>query len=286
MNEMTIAGVRRGNEFSPNHVGNDAAIFSLTSQCLQACGYTVREYIESDLLMCNIPETVIFNMARDWKSIRKLQQMEQKGHVVVNSAFGIENCTRGEMTRLLIDNHIPHPDSLIFRTGEDPVATLEKEGFHNCWVKRGDFHAVHREDVTYVRNPEEAHVILKEFAIRNIPTAVVNKHLAGDLIKFYGVKDTDFFFWFYPSDIRHSKFGWEQINGTARGIPFDKDYLRELCNRAADVLNVYIYGGDCIVSEDGNLRLIDFNDWPSFAPCREEASKHIADCIRKLIASH
>ncbi|OAV70211.1 Glutathione synthase/Ribosomal protein S6 modification enzyme (glutaminyl transferase) [Bacteroidales bacterium Barb6] len=279
MKDKTIAGIRRGNKFSPNHVGNDAAIFSLTVQHLQAFGCTVHEYIESDLQMREIPEAAVFGMARSKQAVRRLRQLEQEGRTVVNSAVGIGNCIRGEMTRLLTGNGIPHPESLIFRTGENPVGALEEAGFRNGWVKRGDSHAVHREDVTYVRDPEEAHTILKEFALRNIPDAVINKHLTGDLIKFYGVRDSGFFYWFYPSDIHHSKFGWEQINGTARGIPFDPTALEALCDRAAGVLNVHIYGGDCIVSEDGDIRIIDFNDWPSFAPCRETAAKHIAECI-------
>ena len=40
-----------------------------------------------------------------------------------------------------------------------------------------------------------------------------------------------------------------------------------------------VYGGDCIVGEDGNIRIIDFNDWPSFAPCRNEAAPFIAKSI-------
>ena len=42
-----------------------------------------------------------------------------------------------------------------------------------------------------------------------------------------------------------------------------------------------IYGGDCVISADGTLRIIDFNDWPSFARCREEAGGKIAECIYK-----
>jgi len=279
MSKITLAGIRRGNEFSPNHIGNDAAIFSLTANHLRSFGCTVNEYIESDLILKELEESVIFNMVRDWRSIRKLQQLEDKGKLVINSAYGIENCTREKMTRLLIQNNISHPESIILNTDEDPKDALEAAGFQNCWIKRGDFHAIHREDVTYVRNPEEAHSILKEYAIRGIPNAVINQHLVGDLIKFYGVAGTDFFYWFYPSSIHHSKFGWEQINGTAKGIHFDKTALQTLCNEAAKVLNVQVYGGDCIVSEDGSMRLIDFNDWPSFAPCREEASRYIAQGI-------
>lgn len=282
MNKLAIAGIRRGNQFSPNHIGNDAAIFSLTAEHLRNRGCIVNEYIESDLLLGDPKEKAIFNMVRDWKSIHKLQELEDKGYTVVNSGYGIENCTREKMTRLLMSNHISHPNSLILRTNEDPTEALEQAGFYNCWIKRGDFHAIHREDVTYVRNPEEAKSILKEYAIRGIPTAVINEHLVGDLVKFYGVTGTDFFYWFYPSNLHHSKFGLEAINGTAKGISFDEGTLRSICNDAAGVLNIHIYGGDCIVDEEGQIRLIDFNDWPSFAPCREEAAKHIAKRIWDL----
>lgn len=283
METLTIAGIRRGNLYSPNHIGNDAAIFTLTAEVLKSKGCMVHEYIESDLLTKEVNELYIFNMVRDWNSIRILQRLEEEGRTVVNSAYGIENCTREKMTRLLLSHNISHPHSVILSTDEDPTEVLESENMQNCWIKRGDFHAIHREDVTYVRNIEEARSILKEYAIRGIPSAVINEHLVGDLVKFYGVAGTDFFYWFYPSNMQHSKFGLEQINGTAKGIPFDEDHLHVLCSGAADVLNIHIYGGDCIVSEEGIIRLIDFNDWPSFAPCRDAAAPYIADCIYKCI---
>lgn len=286
MSKIKLAGIRRGNEFSPNHIGNDAAIFALTAEHLRKLGCEVNEYVESDLLLKDPDEKGIFNMVRSWNSIHKLQRLEDKGYFVVNSGYGIENCTREKMTRLLLNNHISHPKSLILRTDEDPTEALENSGFEYCWIKRGDFHAMHREDVTYVRNREEARSILKEYAIRGIPSAVINEHLVGDLVKFYGVAGTDFFYWFYPSNMHHSKFGLEVINGTAKGIPFDVNALRELCHKAAEVLNIYVYGGDCIISEDGSMRIIDFNDWPSFAPCRDEASKSIAQRIYDLMQEH
>ena len=107
----------------------------------------------------------------------------------------------------------------------------------------------------------------------------MNKHLKGDLIEFYGVAGTDFFYWFDPREGRHSKFGLEVINGFPTGIPFSIDDLRSICDKAAKVLNVHVYGGDCIVSPDGDIRIIDFNDWPSFAPCRKEAAIAIGTTI-------
>jgi hypothetical protein len=187
------------------------------------------------------------------------------------------------MTRLFMAAAIPYPRSMVVRTDEDPTTALEEAGFVDCWIKRFDFHAIHREDVTYVSNLEEAKVILKEYAIRGIATAVINEHLIGDLVKFYGVAGTGFFYWFYPN-LQHSKFGYEKVNGIAHEIPFDKERLQRLCNEAAEVLNLKIFGGDCIIDEDGTMRLLDFNDWPRFAPCRNQAALHIADCIHHTIA--
>ena len=102
MNTHKVAGIRRENRFSPNHVGNDAAIFSLTAEYLHHMGCTVNEYIESDLLVRDIDANIVFNMARERQMVRKLQRMEDEGCKVINSGYGIENCTREKMTRLLL----------------------------------------------------------------------------------------------------------------------------------------------------------------------------------------
>lgn len=273
-----IAGIRRGSQYSPNHIGNDAAIFNLVIEHLEQSGYAVNEYTEQEFLNSQIEEDIIFNMARDKKSIKKLQQLEDEGKLIINSGYGIDNCTREKMTRLLLSNHIPHPKSIIVPTNKPlPIGTEELTS--NCWIKRGDFHAIHREDVSYTRNVEEAESILNEYSLRGINTAVINEHLYGDLIKFYGVAGTDFFHWFYPDDQKHSKFGLEAINGKPVGTPFNLDFLKEICSQTAQVLNIYIYGGDAVVDENGNVKIIDFNDWPSFAPCRKEAAPYIAKCI-------
>ena len=163
------------------------------------------------------------------------------------------------------------------------TAPTAKREITQCWIKRGDFHAIHKEDVSYVRHPEEAQEVLQEYFLRGIKRAVINKHLVGDLVKFYGVCDTPFFYWFYPFDMGHSKYGHEVINGQSQGIKFDEEELKNICTKAADILDVKIYGGDCIISPEGNINIIDFNDWPSFAPCRNDAAPHIAKCILNTI---
>ena len=286
MADIEIAGIMRAGAYSPNHIGNDAAIFNAAAEQLRKRGYVVNIYSEEQFKLNEIKENVILNMCREQSSIAKLQQLEDQGKLVINSGYGIENCTRERMTRILLGNNIPYPDSLIVDTNEAIKPLLKKSGFQSCWIKRGDFHAMHKEDVSYVRHPEEAQEVLQEYFLRGIKRAVINVHLTGDLVKFYGVRGTPFFFWFYPFDEGHSKYGHEAINGKSRGIKFDVKEMKNICQRAAEELNVVIYGGDCIVSPEGEMRIIDFNDWPSFAPCRNEAAPHIAKSVISLIKEH
>jgi hypothetical protein len=283
MSKIRLTGVKRQTKYSPNHIGNDGMIYNMTAQHLREMGYDVQDYTEAEFVLSDIEEKYIFNMARDKSTIKWLKHLEDKGSVVINSGYGIDNCTRGKMTELLMSNHIPHPDSIIIDSNEDPTQQLEEMGANAFWIKRGDFHAIHREDVAFARSITEAKEILKEFAFRGIPNAVINEHLVGDLVKFYGVADTDFFFDFYPFDISHSKFGLEEINGAANQYPFSVKDLKEACDKAGEVLGIKIYGGDCVVAKDGSFKIIDFNDWPSFAPCREAAAPKIAECIHKQI---
>lgn len=283
MAEIEIAGVMRAGAYSPNHIGNDAAIFNLTAEALRKRGYSINVYSEEQFREREITEPVVMAMCREQESIAKLKELEDAGKLVINSGYGIENCTRERMTRLLLANEVPYPESLIVNTNEKVKSDLEKGDFSQVWIKRGDFHAMHKEDVSYCRHPEEAQEVLHEYFFRGIKRAVINRHLVGDLIKFYGISGQKFFFWFYPFDEGHSKYGHEAINGKSRGIHFDEDYLKEICQKASDVLDVKVYGGDCIVDPDGSIRIIDFNDWPSFAPCRKEAAPHIARCIAAAV---
>lgn len=276
MEWISMVGVSRGSEFSPNHVNNDAAIFEKVTECLRKFGCKVNTYTEKEFVAQNITADVIFDMARDKAALARLKKLEKEGALVLNSAFGIENCVRRPMTEILLGKGIPHPPSHILPT--------EREFEPSCfpyWIKRGDSHAMVKEDVCYVTCMQEANSVLANFRKRGIPAAVVNEHLQGDLIKFYGVRELGFFYWFYPSPCSHSKFGLEIINGVAKGIPFSEQSMKEACEQASVALNVPIYGGDCVVSADGTVRIIDFNDWPSFARCREEAGEYIAAYIYK-----
>lgn len=271
---LKVVAVSRGSEFSPNHINNDAAILTEVVNNLKKNGIKSRVISEKEFVSEDIECDFIFDMARGRRSLKRLKELENSGVTVVNSAFGIENCSRSEMTRLLLDNNIPHPKSSIVSTDENILQDI-----FPCWIKRGDSHAMVKDDVSYAKDQAQFDRVFEDFRSRGIHSAVINEHLQGDLIKFYGVKDTDFFYWFYPSPCSHSKFGLEKINGVSKGFEFSLSDLKKYSDLAAQVLNVPIYGGDCVVSENGDIKIIDFNDWPSFARCREEAGAKIAEYI-------
>ena len=137
-------------------------------------------------------------------------------------------------------------------------------------------HAVHKEDVTLASTDEEELTLLREFYARDIRQAILQEHLEGDTVKFYAVRESDLFHWYY-------------LNGVRR-TPFSDGRLREIASVAAETLGLYVYGGDAIIAQDGSISIIDINDWPSFAPVREKASRAIAELVfrkaRHYIEAH
>ena len=96
---------------------------------------------------------------------------------------------------------------------------------------------------------------------------IIQQHIEGDLVKFYGVEGTPFFHC-------HSQ--------SATHYDFNPDTLRLIAGRASATLRLPIYGGDAIVTPEGAIFVIDFNDWPSFSTCRPQAATAIA---QRLLSS-
>lgn len=271
-----IAAIMRAGAFSPNHIGNDATILNTVADQLRKRGCEVRTYSEEQFAAGEVTEDVIINMCRQRRSTDLLQQLEDRGALVINSGYGIENCIRERQARILLGSNIPYPQSISVDTDESVKSRLQKMGMTQCWIKRGDFHAQHAEDVCYVRTPAEAQDVLQEYFLRGFKRAVISKHLQGRLIKFYGVAGTGFFHWYRPYEAENINLRDEATRATDRR-------LKELCARAAHELNLTVYGGECIQDDDGELTIIDFNDWPSFSACRAEAATAIAKAVMQAI---
>ena len=249
------------------------------AQDLEADNHHVDLLDEEEFLTACPNADAYFSMARNEHTLNYLQELENRGKTVVNHAQGVKNCSRPVITALMEEHQIPTPKSYTWE-----VSSLLKETpkglAYPAWLKRGDSCAKQKEDVSYVRNEEEFSEVVKDFSRRGIKQMVYNQHLEGDVVKFYGVADTDFFYWFYPTfDGTHSKFGLEAINGPASQYPFDVTALKKTVDHIANCSQTPIYGGDCIVDASGQYRIIDFNDWPSFSRCINEAAKAITQYI-------
>jgi hypothetical protein len=83
------------------------------------------------------------------------------------------------------------------------------------------------------------------------------------------VADGRFFRW-YPAAGRGGEGGELEI---------DADRLKALAFDAAAQLELEVFGGDVAFPRPDRPVLIDINDWPSFAPFREDAARAIAGYV-------
>lgn len=274
MASSSIAAVLRAGIFSPNHIANDAAILHLAAEELRKRGHHVRVYSEREFLEADISEDIVLSMGRMRETTDKLRRLEDEGRMVLNSGYGVENCVRMVRIPLLRDAGVPIPETYIVDTNVGVERRLKNGGFGHCWVKRADAHTHHLEDSARCRHPQEAQEILHEFFFRGIRKAAVSRHVDGEIIKFYGVSPAGWFHCFMPLD--NDERGRE-------GLTEISDRARNLAKLAADALGIDIYGGDMVLDRDGNILLVDIDDWPSFAPCRREAARAVAKSVVKKI---
>ena len=266
---MRILAVSRAERFSPNSVERDRAIFQAVIDRLQKHGDEIRLVSEDSL---SAPESsgypdylgtpdLILTMARRPETLTWLDSF---GIVSINSPEGIRRCSRSRLQDIMEHIGIPVPP---------------KEGTDGYWLKRGDAAAQAAEDVVYVPDREQLAAAIQTMCQRGVTDYTVSAHVQGDLVKFYGVGQGGFFRWYYPTDDGQTKFGDERRNGVASHYPFQTVALQHEVLRLAAALGVSVYGGDAIVRADGSFCLIDFNDWPSFSRCREEAADAIASLV-------
>jgi len=260
---MRVMAISRDERFSPNSVERDKAILEAVVERLERQGCTVATVAEGEQTdtCCDL----YLSMGRLPATLEWLKSREQECRRVINTAEGVERCQRSVVDKLMHDEAFSVPPA---HTG------------HGYWLKRGDAAAQTSDDIRYCPDLATLRQAQADFRRRGISESVVSAHVEGDLVKFYGVKG-GFFRLYYPADDGFSKFGDEQRNGRPHHYPFSRQALADETERLAARVGVEIYGGDAIVEPDGHYCIIDFNDWPSFSRCREEA----ADAIARLVAA-
>lgn len=267
-----ILAIKRASRYSPNSVEKDAAIMDAVCAGLRARGHGVRCEVETR--DGGVPEGLeaCISMGRMDETILRLREMKRRGVVVVNDPDGVEQCChRLWLADALRRAGVPQP----------PV-----DGDCGYWLKRADGCAEAKGDVRYAATADERDRARAEMAADGVGGILVQAHVEGDLVKFYGVAGTGFFRAYYPGDDGESKFGDERLNGKPHHYAFDTAALHRAGEAAARAACTDVYGGDAIVGADGTLCVIDFNDWPSFSRCRAEAAEAIVEAVERKMAAN
>ncbi len=267
---MRYLGVSRSELYSPNRVSGDAAVFRAVASELERHGHEVICINENELTA--IPHGIdgIFHMARSSEALEVIGRADVP---VTNTVQAVMNCGRARQTEMLKDSGLI-PESLICRTGGVPL------GWNTfpCWIKRADSHAVERDDVQFIQDAGECNNAMLGFWERGMKECVLQAHVKGWLVKFYGVRGFGLADC-YAATEKEGKFGLERYNDQPDQACVDMDALTAVAERVSALLGVDVFGGDAVVGDDGKITIIDFNDWPSFRTCTVGAAQKIADLI-------
>ena len=263
-------GIYREKRFSPGaHAAGDAEILELTQAALERAGYQTTLIAPETLPTMPPSAPVVFSMCQSLEALVVLQEWEQQGVLVLNTPAAVRACYRLALVTALSQTTLPFPRSVIISLDETvssgthcPVLPESTAGW---WVKRGDVHAMQSDDVLFVCHATDLPAQLARLRQRGMSHAIVQEHIAGQEWKFYAVRGHGVLHTFAPHE--------------AQCPPIDYVRLNTLARQASEVLGLDIYGGDCLVTADGTLYLIDINDWPSFRGCRPVAASYIAQQI-------
>jgi hypothetical protein len=281
-------GIYRELAHSPGRETDDAEILRATARKLEDRGFRVDLKTAEEIAgSAEEPPAFLFVMCERLPILATLERWQERGVCQVNSASAIRNTYRDRMLPLFERNRVPFPASVLVPTVLPvPREKAFPEAPTGCWVKRGDVHSTQPGDVVFAPDPESLAGALAAMAGRGIERAVLQEHVAGDLIKFYGVGEVGdrvtsgreesggWFQWFYHRDQK------------LEGHPFDVSALAGAAARAAASLGLEVFGGDAIATRDGRILVIDLNAWPSFALYRDIASERIASYLAARFRRH
>lgn len=284
---MRLIGLYREVECSPGrHRSNDAHLLELVGRALEARGFRVDLMTLAEAASSRRSAAMVFSMCQGRRALDLLTRWELDGTRLINSPRAARNTYRDRLPAILQAAGLRFPPTTIVTTARADDPAIDVNG--GLWLKRGDVHASVSADVQWADTADRLRAGLREFASRGITHAALQAHHCGHEIKFYGIAAGAFFFWFYPegrpaADLRH---GDSAEDGRRRGNgrpPIDVGALRRLGEQAAAAAGLEVFGGDVIVGPSGELTLIDLNDWPSFAPCRDRASDAIAEYLMRRV---
>lgn len=261
MKKFKILGIYRNPKFSNNAIEVDRLILEqsieqLRSQCAHKIDVEMIE--ESEVPASGGTYDLVFSMAQAEDSLEAIEK-NFSGSPVWNSSAAIRNCYRKTMSRILTGLNVGYvPYQILSTAGQAPNI----EAGLSYWLKRSDFHAISDEDVTLAESQAELEDKLSRFRSRGVTEVILQRHIHGDIYKFYGVRGKFF------RSIKVRDF----LNSTATP---ELSGLERDSFAAAEALGLQIFGGDAILDATGKFHFIDLNDWPSFRICRDDAARAV-----------
>lgn len=272
---VKVLGIFRESTNSPGREQDDALILKAVTEELTKDGDETH-LVEPETIANINPEEwdIVMPMCENEPALKAIKKW--KSPLLVNTVEAVLNCYRTNMTPLIQSCKDIHPHTVLLPVrdllGKAPACYKKGIG---VWVKRGDVHNTCDHDVVYVKDWEkDAPAVFEDFSSRGIKEVAVQEHIPGDLIKFYGVGPYEWFDWFYhkPEEAEKYQFSIEELEHNAGVI--------------AKKVGLEIYGGDAIVTKEGQIFIIDINSWPSFARVRDVVKTHIARHIKKRALEH
>jgi hypothetical protein len=264
-----VLGVHRERVYSPGRVDDDTRIMDATLREMAAMGYATRAVRGEELDGEVARADCVLTMAESKDVLAKLESWQQRGKRIINCVPSIQNCLRAALFTILPEAGLPVPDGKIVPVDE-VASVIAPRAARQYWLKRGDVHSVGPGDVVRVANHEDVAAALGHFRRTGITRVFVQEHVEGESIKFYAIAASNFF--------RAFCFSGEREEVTHRMTD-----LRSLALLAGEATGLEVYGGDAIVTPRGEVFLVDLNDWPSFASCRQDAARHIAAHIADVL---
>jgi hypothetical protein len=281
-----VVALYRKAAYSPaQHRANDTAILDRTLAHLEGAGWVVTRVGEHAVEpgrgrapSALPPAALLLNMCQGAAASEALLAIERAGALVINRPSSVLACHRHRLVPALSAHGVRFPATDIVDLADpapdarSDVVRVAAAAGAPVWVKRGDVHAETADDV--VRVPaSDAPGVLAAFRARGIRRAALQAHVAGPVLKFYGVADGRFF------------RCYDAAAGPGGPVPdVDDARLRALVFGAAAALGLDVFGGDVALPSPADPVLIDLNDWPSFAPFRDDAAAAIAGYVLDVVA--
>jgi glutathione synthase/RimK-type ligase-like ATP-grasp enzyme len=261
-----LLGIYREQVFSPGKIQDDAAVLDATLDELSALGWKGEAVHAEELAPSMARPSYVLSMAQSDRILDLLEEWSMLGTRIVNSVSSIRNCYRKPLTHLLLDASIRIPPSRIVPL-EDAARAASSLLTGQLWLKRGDVHAIQAGDVVPVNSREDLSRALDHFRSNHVRDVLIQEHVEGPVVKFYGVGGQEFF--------------KAYLAETGEDVTSQVEHLRDIARNAARVVGLEVYGGDGVLTRRNEAVLIDLNDWPSFSRCFRSAARSIAAYMRE-----